>query len=453
MKSINPHNGQTLRPYTAHDLNHIEATLSAAKERFESWKLVPLSERSRMLHSLAQQLRRNKSELALLMADEMGKPLADGEAEIEKCAGACEFYADEGPKYLAPELIKTDAAKSWISFEPLGPILAVMPWNFPFWQVIRFAAPNIMAGNVGILKHASNVSGCSLAIEDLFIQAGFPKNVFSSLLVSGKEVEKLIAHPIIKAVTITGSTPAGKSVAAAAGKYLKKCVLELGGSDAYIVLADADVQKAAEICTKSRLINSGQSCIAAKRFIVVQDVRKEFEKAMHEEFKKVQWGNPRDPKNTVGPQARQDLRDQLHEQVKRSVAAGARLLIGGTFDEKDPGAYYPPTILSDVTPGMPAFDEELFGPVAAIIEADDEKDAILLANQSIFGLGAAIFSRNIEKAEKLASQIEAGSVFINALVKSDSRLPFGGIKESGHGRELSYYGLREFLNIKTIFRA
>jgi succinate-semialdehyde dehydrogenase/glutarate-semialdehyde dehydrogenase len=328
-----------------------------------------------------------------------------------------------------------------------------MPWNFPFWQVIRFAAPNIMAGNVAILKHASNVSGCSLAIEELFVQAGFPKHVFSSLLVSGKDVEKLIAHPLIKAVTITGSTPAGKSVAATAGKYLKKCVLELGGSDPYIVLADADIPKAAEICAKSRLINSGQSCIAGKRFIVVQEVRKDFEEAMHEEFKKVKWGDPRDPKNTVGPQARQDLRDQLHDQVKRSIASGARLVIGGTFDEKDPGAYYPPTILSDVTPGMAAFDEELFGPVAAIIEADDEKDAILLANQSIFGLGAAIFSRDIEKAERLATQIEAGSVFINALVKSDSRLPFGGIKESGYGRELSYYGLREFLNIKTVFRA
>ncbi len=453
MKSINPHNGQIIRPYTPHDLNHIEATLSAAKERFDSWKLVTLADKSRMLQALALQLRRNKADLALLMADEMGKPIVDGEAEIEKCAGVCEYYADEGPQYLAPELIKTDASKSWISYEALGPLLAVMPWNFPFWQVIRFAAPNLLAGNVGILKHASNVSGCSLALEDLFLRAGFPKHVFSSLLVAGKDVEKLIAHPIIKAVTITGSTPAGKAVAAAAGKYLKKCVLELGGSDPYLVLADADVKRAAELCTKSRLINGGQSCIAAKRFIVDKTIIKQFEAAMLDEFKKVKWGDPRDPHNTMGPQARQDLRDQLHEQVKRSVAAGARLSIGGAIDEDSPGAYYPPTILTNVEPGMPAFDEELFGPVAAIIEANDEIEAIDLANRSNFGLGAAIFSQNIPRAEQLATQIEAGSVFINALVKSDARLPFGGIKESGHGRELSYYGLREFTNIKTIFRA
>ncbi|MBC7658803.1 MAG: NAD-dependent succinate-semialdehyde dehydrogenase [Chitinophagaceae bacterium] len=453
VNSTNPHNGQVIRSYTAHNGQYIEETLKAAQNRFETWKDVPVAEKSKLLHAMAQQLRRNKHELALLMADEMGKPVAEGEGEIEKCATACEYYADEGPQYLSPEIVKTDASKSWISYEPLGPVLAVMPWNFPFWQVIRFAAPNLLAGNVGILKHASNVSGCSLAIESLFLQAGFPKHVFSSLLVSGKDVEAIIAHPVIKAVTITGSTPAGKSVASTAGKYLKKCVLELGGSDAYVVLADADIKKAAQICTQSRLLNGGQSCIAAKRFIVDKKVRKEFEHEMLEAFKKVKWGDPRDPQNTMGPQARVDLRDQLHEQVLKSVKLGAEILFGGTVDTKSPGAYYPPTILTQVKPGLPAFDEELFGPVAAIIEAEDENDAIRLANQSVFGLGAALFTKDISKAERLASQVQAGSVFINALVKSDARLPFGGIKESGHGRELSYYGLREFLNIKTIYRA
>ncbi len=453
MESINPHNGKLIRTYENHDAKAIEATLAAATERFKTWKATPLEERAQLLRALAQQFRRNKKELAFLMADEMGKVLEDGQSEIEKCAVACEYYADNGAKFLRDEEVKTDAARSWIAYEPIGPVLAIMPWNFPFWQVVRFAAPNVMAGNVGILKHASNVSGCCLAIEDLFKQAGFPKNVFSSLLVPSKDVEKLIANPMIKAVTITGSTPAGKSVAETAGKYLKKCVLELGGSDPYLVLADADVEEAAKICTQSRLINAGQSCIAAKRFIVNAKVKAAFEKAMVEEMKKTPYGDPRDPKNKIGPQARIDLRDQLHEQVKKSIGAGAKLLVGGTIDKNDPGAYYPPTVLTDVKPGMPAFDEELFGPVAAIIEAHDDEEAVRLANDSEFGLGAAVFSRDTAKAEKLAKEIESGSVFINALVKSDARLPFGGVKESGYGRELSYFAMREFMNIKTMYRA
>lgn len=453
MKSINPHDGSLVQSYQAHDAASIEEILSKAQQSFESWRKVPVTERAGHLKKFGQLLRRDKAKLAELMALEMGKPLADGESEVEKCAVTCDYYADEGEKFLKDEIIGSDFAKSWISFEPLGPILAIMPWNFPFWQVIRFAAPNLLAGNVGVLKHASNVSGCSLALEALFHEAGFPRHVFSSVLIEGKNVEKLIAHPIIKAVTITGSTPAGKAVAEAAGRVLKKCVLELGGSDAYIVLKDADVNEAAKICAQSRLINGGQSCIAAKRFIVDASIRAKFEQAMKAEFDKVRMGNPLDKENKLGPQARRDLRDQLHEQVQKSIKQGAKLICGGTLDKDDKGAYYPPTILSAVTPGMVAFDEELFGPVAAIIEAQDEAEALMLANQSIFGLGAAIFSKDIPRAERLAREVQAGSVFINTFVKSDARLPFGGIKESGYGRELSYYGLREFLNIKTIARA
>jgi succinate-semialdehyde dehydrogenase/glutarate-semialdehyde dehydrogenase len=452
MNSINPHNGQTVQSYPAHDPLALEEILSSAQRSFESWRNVSIAERGGLLKNLGQQLRRNRIELAQLMADEMGKPVKEGEAEIEKCAVTCDYYADEGEKFLQAELVKTEYTKSWVTFEPLGVILAIMPWNFPFWQVIRFAAPNLLAGNVGVLKHASNVSGCSLALETLFLDAGFPRHVFSSVLIEGKDTPRLIAHPLVKAVTITGSTPAGRAVAEAAGKALKKCVLELGGSDAYLVLADAKVDEAAKICAQSRLINGGQSCIAAKRFIVHKEVRKAFEAKMLEAFEGVNMGEPKDPRTTLGPQARKDLRDQLHEQVERSIQQGARLLCGGRIPQGD-GAYYPPTILTDVKPGMTAFDEELFGPVAAIIEAQTEAEAIKLANQSIFGLGAAIFSQDIKKAERLATEIEAGSVFINALVKSDARLPFGGIKDSGYGRELSSYGLKEFLNIKTIVRA
>lgn len=453
MKSINPHNGELVQSYEPHDSAAIERILGAAKDSFENWRRVAVPERAELMRKVAQLLRRNKSKYAGLMTEEMGKPLADGENEVEKCAVTCEYYADEGVNLLKPEIIASDLAKSWISFEPLGPILAIMPWNFPFWQVIRFAAPNLMAGNVGVLKHASNVTGCSLALEALFLEAGFPHHVFSSVLVEGKKVDKLITHPIIKAVTLTGSTPAGKAVAEAAGRVLKKCVLELGGSDAYLVLKGADVKEAARICAQSRLINGGQSCIAAKRFIVDRSLRKEFEQAMLGEFEKVQMGDPKDKKNSLGPQARKDLRDSLHKQVEKSIDQGAKLLLGGKLDADAKGAYYPPTILTDVKPGMVAFDEELFGPVAAIIEAIDDEDAVRLANLSIFGLGAAIFTKDIARAENLAIEIEAGSVFINALVKSDARLPFGGIKESGYGRELSYFGLREFLNIKTIARA
>ena len=402
------------------------------------------------MRSAGKVMRARKFELAELMADEMGKVLRDGVAEVEKCASCCDYFAENAPQFLANRKIETDALDSYVAFDPLGVVLAVMPWNFPFWQVIRFAAPALMAGNVGVLKHASNVSGCALALEEIFLEAGFPKGVFSTILVPGSEVEKVIRHPIVKAVTLTGSTPAGRSVASVAGSELKKTVLELGGSDPYIVLDDADLKLAIETCVKSRLINAGQSCIAAKRFIVVRSLREKFENGYVEKFRAIQFGDPRDEKSLIGPLARRDLRDDVHKQVEKSIQQGAKLLCGGIVPS-GPGSYYPPTVLSGVKPGMVAFYEEIFGPVAAIIEAQDEADAIRLANHSSFGLGSAIFTKDKVKADRLAREIEAGSVFVNALVKSDSRLPFGGVKHSGYGRELSWFGIQEFVNVKTVY--
>jgi succinate-semialdehyde dehydrogenase/glutarate-semialdehyde dehydrogenase len=381
----------------------------------------------------------------------MGKPIVQSRAEVEKCAWVCEFYADNAEKFLADEIIKTEATKSFVSFQPLGVILAIMPWNFPFWQVFRFAVPNLMAGNAGLLKHASNVSGCALAIEDVFRKAGFPKNLFRSLLVKSNNVKEIISNPKVQAVTLTGSVPAGKSVASLAGSLIKKTVLELGGSDPYVILEDADLEKAAMSCVTSRLLNAGQSCIAAKRFIIVESVYDEFEKLYLEIMSKKKMGDPLDEKNDLGPQASFQLRDELHEQVLKSVGQGARLILGGKIPEID-GAYYPPTILTNVKPGMAAFDEELFGPVAALIKAKDEEDAINLANKSVFGLGASVFTRDLKRGEHIAKEkLNAGCCFVNDFVKSDPRLPFGGIKESGYGRELSLFGIREFVNIKSVY--
>lgn len=452
MQSINPHNGEVVKSYEPHSQEKIEAIVQGAQKAFQSWRQTSFEERANLMRKAGEILRARKAEFAALMTDEMGKVLKDGEAEIEKCAGACDFYAENAKKFLANESIMTDASDSHVAFDPLGVVLAVMPWNFPFWQVFRFAAPALMAGNVGILKHASNVCGTSLAIEDVFRQAGFPQQVFSSVLIPGDAVAKLIRHPHIKAVTLTGSTPAGKSVAEAAGRELKKSVLELGGSDPYLIFEDADIAEAARICAYSRLINAGQSCIAAKRFIAHRKVKDEFRKAFLAEFQKIKWGDPKNGENTMGPQARADLRDGLHKQVLKSVEQGAKLLFGGTVPPGR-GAYYPPTILDEVKPGMTAFDEELFGPVAALITADNDDHAIDLANNSPFGLGAALFTKDKEKAERYARRVESGSVFINGFVRSDQRLPFGGVKESGYGRELSSFGIREFVNIKTIYHA
>jgi succinate-semialdehyde dehydrogenase/glutarate-semialdehyde dehydrogenase len=386
------------------------------------------------------------------MALEMGKPIVQGEAEVDKCALTCDYYAEHAEAFLAPQPRQTDATKSYVRFDPLGPVLAVMPWNFPFWQVFRFAAPALMAGNAAILKHASNVPRCALQIEAVFREAGFPRGLFATVLVGSAAVAGLIADPRIVAVTLTGSEHAGRQVAERAGRELKKTVLELGGSDPFIVLADADVAAAARTAADARLVNSGQSCIAAKRFIVVEPVADAFTARFADELRARRLGDPLARDTQVGPQARVDLRDDLHRQVEESVKRGARLVLGGEVPAGR-GAFYPPTLLSAVDKGMPAFDEETFGPVAAVIRAKDEADAIRLANDSDFGLGAALWTQDGTRAEQLAARIEAGAVFVNGLVKSDPRLPFGGVKRSGYGRELSEYGIREFVNIKSVWIA
>ncbi|MCL6524543.1 MAG: NAD-dependent succinate-semialdehyde dehydrogenase [Thermoflavifilum sp.] len=451
--AINPATEEIIKKYRPDSTSVIQKKLKAGAHAFSSWKQTSFEERSRILRNAASILRNRKQVYAELMAIEMGKPIAQGRSEIEKCAWACEYYAQEAERMLKPIEVQTDATRSFVVFEPLGLILAIMPWNFPFWQVFRFLAPHLMAGNTAVLKHASNVPGCALAIEEIMREAGIPDGVFQTLMVGSAEVKNLIAHPAIAAVTLTGSTEAGKAVARQAGAYLKKTVLELGGSDPYVVLADADINLAVDICVNSRLINSGQSCIAAKRFIVVQEVLPAFTERFVARMQEKKWGDPFDESVDIGPMARVDLRNQLHRQVMRSVQAGARCLIGGKIPQQK-GAFYPPTVLTKVKKGMPAFDEELFGPVAAIIAARDEAEAIRLANDSSFGLGAAVFTRDLQKGERIAAhELQAGNCFVNALVKSDPRLPFGGIKSSGYGRELGLFGIHEFVNIKTVYIA
>jgi succinate-semialdehyde dehydrogenase/glutarate-semialdehyde dehydrogenase len=424
--------------------------ISLADKTFKTWKLFSFTHRAGLMKNAAEVLRQNSEEYSGLMTMEMGKPIAQSRAEVEKCAWVCDYYADNAEEFLKDEIIKTEASKSFVSYQPLGVILAVMPWNFPFWQVFRFAVPNLMAGNSGILKHASNVSGCAIAIEDVFRKAGFPENLFSTILVSSNNISNVISNNLIKAVTLTGSVPAGKSVASLAGSLIKKTVLELGGSDPYIILDDADLKAAAESCVNSRLINAGQSCIAAKRFIIVESVYDEFKKLFVDYMSNKKMGDPMNEANDLGPQASHQLRDELHDQVLRSVKMGAKIILGGKIPD-DTGAYYPPTVLRNVKPGIPAFDEEIFGPVAALIKAKDEVEAIELANNSIFGLGAAVFTKDKVKGEAIAKEkLNAGCCFVNDLVRSDPRLPFGGIKESGYGRELSPFGIKEFVNIKTV---
>jgi succinate-semialdehyde dehydrogenase/glutarate-semialdehyde dehydrogenase len=450
-EAINPSTGETIRTYTEMTPAEVADRITVAHRSFFDWKSTAFATRAELMHKAAAVLRDGAGDFARLMALEMGKPVGDGRAEIEKCAWACDHYAEKAEAMLAPETIAADAEKSYVAFAPLGVILAVMPWNYPFWQVFRFAAPALMAGNVAVLKHSANVSGCALAVESVLRRAGFPDGSFQALLIGAERVASLIEEPAIKAVTLTGSKPAGQAVAAAAGRMLKKTVLELGGSDPYIVLEDADLEAAAEVCAASRLLNSGQSCIAAKRFVVVASVRRSFETLLVDCMRARKMGDPMDESVEVGPQARFDLRDDLHRQVRRSVAGGARCLLGGVLPE-GPGAFYPPTVLTDVRKGMPVYDEETFGPVAAVIGVKDEIEAIRVANDTAFGLGAAVFTRDIGRGERIAaSQLEAGNCFVNAFVKSDPRLPFGGIKESGYGRELSHYGIKEFVNIKTVY--
>jgi succinate-semialdehyde dehydrogenase / glutarate-semialdehyde dehydrogenase len=452
IQSINPATGEALETFTETSAGDIERILATAHHTFLDWRDAPFATRAQQMHKAAGLLRGRKADYARTMALEMGKPIVQGEAEVDKCALTCEYYAEHAEAMLAEQPRQTDAGRSYVRFDPLGPVLAVMPWNFPFWQVFRFAAPALMAGNAAVLKHASNVPRCALQIEEVFRDAGFPRGLFATVLVGSAAVGGLIADPRIVAVTLTGSEHAGRQIAERAGRELKKTVLELGGSDPFIVLADADVAAAARTAADARLVNSGQSCIAAKRFIVVEPVAEAFIARFADELRARRLGDPLARDTQVGPQARVDLRDDLHRQVVESVKRGARLVLGGEVPAGR-GAFYPATLLSAVDKGMPAFDEETFGPVAAVIRAKDERDAIRLANDSEFGLGAALWTRDRARAERLAARIEAGAVFVNGLVKSDPRLPFGGIKRSGYGRELSEYGIREFVNIKSVWIA
>ncbi len=449
--SVNPTTGETIKEYQEMTPEEVNGILENVHTAFLDWRKRDFATRASLMSRAARILRDHTEEYARLMAQEMGKPIKDGRAEAEKCAWVCDYYAENAEKFLQKEVVETDASKSFITFQPLGVVLAIMPWNFPLWQVFRFAAPALMAGNGGVLKHASNVPGCALAIEDIFRRAGFPENIFRSLLVGSSQVNAIIENPLVAAVTLTGSTSAGRAVGKKAGETLKKSVLELGGSDPYVILEDADLEETVATCVSSRLINSGQSCIAAKRFVVVEAQRKQFEKRFVERMRAVKMGDPMDEATEIGPQARHDLRDTLHSQVQESIEQGARCLLGGEVP-KGAGAFYLPTVLTDVRKGMPAYDEELFGPVAAIIPVKGEGEAIRVANDSSFGLGAAIFTQDIAKGERIAAyELQAGNCFVNAFVKSDPRLPFGGVKGSGHGRELSHYGIKEFVNIKTVF--
>jgi len=448
--SINPATDEVQGEYLPMRPDEIAEILRRAQDAFTEWKSIPIPDRARRIRELAALLREGIENHARLMATEMGKPVAQGLAELLKCIRTCEYFADHAEEMLRPEDAPTEWTRSCVRFQPLGVILAVMPWNFPYWQVLRFAVPALLAGNAAVIKHASNVPACALAIEHLFIDAGFPRDLVRMLLVGSDAVDRIIESPFVRAVTLTGSTKAGQAVAAKAGSLVKKTVLELGGSDPYLVLEDADLPAAVKTCGDARLINSGQSCIAAKRFIVPDSRREEFERLLVEDLRGRLLGDPLDPATEVGPLARRDLRDTLHAQVLRSIGLGAQLLLGGRIPE-GPGAYYPPTVLTSVAPGMPAYEEELFGPVAAILPVRDERDAVRVANDTCYGLGAAVFTRDLERGERIAAlELDSGCCFVNAQVASDPRLPFGGVKASGYGRELSAFGIREFVNIKTV---
>lgn len=453
MKAINPLTGELVKEYPTHPLSEVAEKLQRAENAFHAWKSLTYAERAAYLIRVSEVLESRKKPLAELMALEMGKPLQAGMAEINKCALVCRYYAEHGEEFLQKEVIKTDATESYVTYQPLGVILAVMPWNFPFWQSFRFLAPGLMAGNAAVLKHASNVPGCAIATEDILREAGIPENVFQTLLVGSGEVEEIIKNPVIKAVTLTGSTAAGMKVAGQAASLLKKAVLELGGSDPYIVLEDADIELAASKCAESRMINTGQSCIAAKRFVVVEEVAENFISKFSEKMKAYQPGDPMDEHTKTGPMATVKLRDELHQQVLKSIELGAKCIMGGVVE---PGlhAFYPPTILSNVKKGMPAYEEEMFGPVASVIIVKDEAEALKVVNDTIYGLGSAVFTRDLERAARIAETgTDAGCCFINDYVRSVPELPFGGIKQSGFGRELGVFGIREFVNIKTIYRA
>ncbi len=449
LNSIDPKNNRLINTWETHDENHVKNLLTEANKAYLEWKDTNLSFRINCLDDIANILREKSKEYGTLMAKEMGKPLSQGIAEIEKCAWLCEYYRDNSKNFLSPKNIDTGYYKSLVTFQPLGLILGVMPWNFPFWQVFRFAIPALIVGNGAVLKHASNVQGCAAAIEKCFLDAGYYENIFCNLRIPGSRVESLIENKNIAAVTLTGSTPAGQAVAKKAGEHLKKTVLELGGSDPYVIFDDADIEIAVDACIAARILNTGQSCISAKRLIVTKLNSKEFTDKLIDKLSLKIMGDPLDDVD-IGPMVSLTARKEVDDQVQRSIAAGATLNLGGIIPDGD-GAYYPLTVLSNVKPGMPAFDEEIFGPVFSVIVADDNDEAIALANRSDFGLGSAIFTKDLKKGEKMAkTELQSGACFVNDFVKSDPRLPFGGIKMSGYGRELSVNGMMEFVNIKTV---
>ena len=452
MRSINPTTGQLIKEYNTHSPSEVNDIIQQTHTDWLEWKSTSFAYRSERMMKAAELLNQHKEELAHLMSLEMGKVIGEARAEIEKCAWVCKYYAEEAESFMADELVETNASKSFISYEPIGIVFAIMPWNFPFWQVFRFAAPALMAGNAGVLKHASNVPGCALAIESIFKDAGFPGNLFRTLLIPSGDVEAVIVHPLIRAVSLTGSENAGRAVASIAGRALKKTLLELGGSDPYIVLEDADIDACVAVAARARMINNGQSCIAAKRFIVVESMLKVFEEKQVSLMGAMQYGDPLDENTDAGPLARADLRDELHVQVESTLKDGGKLLLGGKSVPGE-GAFYQPTVITNVTRGMSLYHEETFGPVLAIIPVRDAAEAISVANDSDFGLGASIWTNDLELGESYARQIESGAVFINGMTVSDPRLPFGGIKNSGYGRELSQVGMREFVNIKSIWIA
>jgi succinate-semialdehyde dehydrogenase/glutarate-semialdehyde dehydrogenase len=449
-KSISPLDGSVLYEYPAWDDQQIETTLQQVADAAPAWASTPLEQRCETVRAIGQKMLEKREYLAALITREMGKLHYEAIAEVEKCALGCDYYAENGPAFLADEVIASDASRSFVAHQPLGTVLAVMPWNFPMWQVIRFAAPALVAGNTGVLKHASNVPQCALALEEVMREAGLPEGCFRSLMIRASQVKKVIEDPRIHAVTLTGSTPAGKQVAAAAGGALKKTVLELGGSDPFVVLEDADIHLAVKNAVASRYLNAGQSCIAAKRFILVDAIADEFMLHFKAAVEALNPGDPMDEDTTLAPMSRNDLRDELHEQVCKSIEQGAVAVTGCNLVGGQ-GAFYQPSILDRVKPGILAYEEELFGPVAIVIRAKDEAKAVRIANDSIFGLGGSVWTRDSERGERVARAIQSGAVFVNGMVKSDPRLPFGGIKQSGYGRELSRHGMMEFVNAKTIW--
>jgi succinate-semialdehyde dehydrogenase/glutarate-semialdehyde dehydrogenase len=450
LQTVNPATGEPGQSYDKHSADEAHTAAAAARKAFLQWRRTSFAERSAVIRKAAEVLRARKDEFANLMTGEMGKTLAEGRAEVEKCAVNCDWFAEHAQFYLANEPVDTGDGETFVTFNPIGVVLAVMPWNFPFWQVFRFAAPALMAGNGALLKHASNVPGCALAIEEVFHEAGVPRDLFRTLLIGSGDVEDLIKDDNIAAVTLTGSVAAGRSVATAAGSVLKPSELELGGSDAYLILDDADIAAAAKVAATARMVNGGQSCIAGKRFIVLRSVLEPFEKALTDAMRGFEMGDPRKEGTKLGPMQSIEARDEIHAQVSESVRKGARVLTGGKIPDR-PGAWYPPTVLTNVFRGQPAHDDEVFGPVAAIIAAETEEEAIRIANESEFGLGSGVMTSNLDRGRRIASEeLEAGLSFVNDNVRSDPRAPFGGVKHSGFGRECSAYGIREFVNIKTV---